>query len=200
MRICPNPTPWNDVYQKLKSLADSKAELPAPPVPLILNGWVYTNDLEKKQRWNETLEWAKAAGCISIVEALSESDYYFAQSPSDYQIGPMGGPMYLDWNFEKKNKPTPDQIVDALELLKEHWSGIAENVAEITCPQGFGGSKKRRLIVNVIGSGEPPWGSWDSLSVDDKQRRTFTKFRSAVNDAIKPLEVDHIDFIQKSNS
>lgn len=39
----------------------------------------------------------------------------------------------------------------------------------------------------------PPWGSWLSLARGGS-RRAFTRFRAAVNAAIKPHEVDHIDF------
>lgn len=196
MRICPNPSTWNEIHQKLKQLADSNPELPAPPVPLILAGWAYSNDLEKKQRWEETIDWADAAGCNRIIESLSESDYYSVDLPSDHSIGPMGGPMFLDWNYDAKSRPTLNQLSDALDTVKENWTRIAGDFAEITCPRGFGGSKKRRLIVDVVGDGIPPWGTWGKLSDNEKQRRTFTRFRSAVNDVIHPLEVDHIDFIQ----
>jgi hypothetical protein len=40
-------------------------------------------------------------------------------------------------------------------------------------------------------------GGWSNRSPDEAKRRTFTHFRSAVNKAINPHEVDHIEFITK---
>lgn len=80
--ICPNPQPWDTVYQRLKAFATKNSCTPSsPPIPLILNGWVYSNDLDKILRWRETVEWASANGCSDIIDQLLESDYYFANIP-----------------------------------------------------------------------------------------------------------------------
>ncbi len=55
-KICPNPIPWNAVYQQLIHVGEARPDLPKPPVPLILNGWVFSNDGEKMERWQETLQ------------------------------------------------------------------------------------------------------------------------------------------------
>src|SRR5439155_802976 len=56
------------------------------------------------------------------------------------------------------------------------------------------GKKARRLLVQDEVAAIPPWGGWSYRSSDEAKRRTFTRFRSAVNKAINPHEVDHIGF------
>jgi hypothetical protein len=63
----------------------------------------------------------------------------------------------------------------------------------------FTGKKARRLLVQAEGTATPPWGGWSYRSPDEAKRRTFTRFRSAVNKAIGPHEVDHIEFITKND-
>ena len=48
IKVCPNPIPWNNVFNKLSEFANDHENLSKPPVPLILGGWVSTNDLDKK--------------------------------------------------------------------------------------------------------------------------------------------------------
>lgn len=100
IRVCPNPMPWMSVHERLKEHAriTGAAE---PPHPLILGGWNYTNDLEKQKRWSETLEWAQANGCTEAT-VLDNDDYYFVETVTTYDIGPMGGPMLREWDFETK--------------------------------------------------------------------------------------------------
>jgi hypothetical protein len=41
---------------------------------------------------------------------------------------------------------------------------------------------------------QPAWGNWFFLSNVEVERRVFTRFRSAINSAIEPHEIDHVDF------
>ena len=193
-RVCPNPIPWNDVYKRLSKIAETRAMPVKPPIPLILNGWVYSNDAEKIARWNQTIEWAKDARCEDILASLKDEDFYFTDEVTTYQVGPFGGPMYRDWDFESKERPPQEDLEGALQILKNRWSAIANGFSDATQPLDFTGEKARRLLVAVTKNSQPPWGGWDRLSDVEEERRTFTVFRSAVNGAIKPLEVDHIDF------
>jgi hypothetical protein len=77
-RICPNPNPWNQAYERLARYA--KDHPPSPPKPLILAGWAYSNDYEKLQRWEETVAWANKNGCAEIVKSVLDSDFYFVDS------------------------------------------------------------------------------------------------------------------------
>jgi hypothetical protein len=80
-RVCPNPIPWNNIFQQLTSHAGSNSCVPEfPPKPLILAGWAYSSDLEKAQRWEETVAWANFNGCASLVDQLKEEDFYFGES------------------------------------------------------------------------------------------------------------------------
>ena len=83
-----------------------------------------------------------------------------------------------------------------MEILITQWSKIAgEELSRITIPVTFTGNKARRLLIKAGAASKPPWGGWDHLSHAETERRTFTRFRSSINDAISPHEVDHIDFI-----
>jgi hypothetical protein len=197
-KVCPNPIPWNAVYQRLLSLGERRPDLPKPPVPLILNGWVFSNDVEKMERWQETLQWAQAAGCAHITSSLPDDDFYQIEALTSYRIGPLGGPLHRSWDFESKEKPA-QEIVDAgLRRLVEQWPDLATGFSTCTRPVAFTGGKARRLVVAVSGNCSPPWGTWESLSNEEPRRRAFTAFRKSVNEALAPHEVDHIDFIMEA--
>lgn len=196
-RICPNPIPWNDVYKKLSLFAGShQCKPPKPPLPLILAGWVYSNDYDKMERWQQTVEWAEANGCAEITEVLKEKDFYFSHDLSDYDVGPLGSPMYLEWNFESKIKPSDEELLKVLDRLCSSWEQTAgPELAAVTYPLGFSGAKRRKLLVRALQSFSPPWGGWVFLSHDNHKRRAFTRFRESVNKVIAPHMVDHIEFV-----
>lgn len=182
-------------YQRLQTAWENDDQKGTrPPVPLILNGWVYTNDVDKAQRWEQTVKWANQNGYSNLIPQFSGDEIYCVEEMTSYNVGPNYGPMYLPWDFNKKEKPHTDSLRTALDHLKKHWANIVgATVAAITEPIGFTGVKKRRLLVHANGAGKPPWGEWHCLANDDR-RRTFTSLRKAVNEAIAPLMVDHIDF------
>lgn len=157
----------------------------------------FTNDVEKRMRWQETIAWAGANGCSPLVEGIREEDFYQVHEPTAYdEIGPLGGPCYRPWDFEAKTRPSHEDIVKHLNYLKSYWPDIASpELAALTSPLRFTGRKKRLLVVSAQFRTEPPWGSWIDLSPVESKRRLFTRFRSAVNKAIAPHEVDHIDFV-----
>jgi hypothetical protein len=77
-RICPLPTVWNTLYEGLLRVAKERPDLPEPPVPLILNGWVFSSDDEKEARWSDTVRWAESAGCTDAIQTLAAADFYSA--------------------------------------------------------------------------------------------------------------------------
>jgi len=165
------------------------------PVPLILGGWAYSNDIEKMQRWEETVAWAGKNGCADLVEAPS-GDFYYGDEPTSYTVGPLGGPMYRAWDFEKKDQPQSNQIAQHLKMLVSHWEDIVgPELARVSSPLAFTGAKARRLLVRADGTVRPPWGGWSYISNIEAERRAFTRFRASINTAIAPHEVDHVDFI-----
>jgi hypothetical protein len=194
--VCPNPIPWNNIYQLLHKVWHSCGAVgEPPPVPLILGGWIYNNDLQKLERWHATIEWATRHRLQHIIGMLSTDDWYRVPELSTHEIGPLGGPMFLPWNFEPKPRPSSEAILMGLKRLQQQWSAIAgPQLADHTKPLRFTGQKYRHLLVQANPTIEPPWGNWNKLAFGE-QRRTFTRLRKSVNDVICPLLVDHIDFL-----
>src|SRR5690606_33153275 len=130
------------------------------------------------------------------LETLRDDDFYRVAEFSACNIAPAGGPRYLSWSFERKHAPSAEEVAEMLRKVQQEWSSIAaDTVANITRPLRFTGRKSRRLLVEVVGEGDPPWGTWVSLARDETRRR-FTELRTNVNNLIEPHMVDHIDFVQ----
>lgn len=107
----------------------------------------------------------------------------------------MGGPCYRPWDFEAKVRPPEDELAKHLEYLASQWAVVAgAGLVTVTQPMAFTGKKARRLLVCADTTATPPWGGWTYCSPDEAKRRTFTRFRAAINKAISPDEVDHIEF------
>jgi hypothetical protein len=201
MRICPKPIPWHDVFQRLTIYARTRPCIPpSPPVPPILAGWTFSNDVEKMRRWEGTVAWARRNACPEIVALLGE-DFYYVDKPTSYVVGPGGGPMYRPWDFEKKERPPSNQILQYLETLKSHWRDIAgPELAQATRPLAFTGKKARRLLIRADPTTRPPWGGWSHLFPLESERRVFTSFRASINRAIAPHEVDHLEFTTEGHA
>jgi hypothetical protein len=165
---------------------------------MILAGWAFSNDRQKQLRWQETIEWAKRHGCAELVTSLPLDSMHVVGALSDYEIGPGGGPMYLQWSFDSKAKVGIQEKQAAIEKLGANWTEVAGSLSAFTEPMRFTGAKGRRLLVSVNCDFSPPWGSWTKLE-DAERRRHFTRFRADVNAAIAPLVVDHIDFIPRTS-
>jgi len=196
IRICPKVDRWYAIYLRLEKFARlHPCTPPSPPVALILSGWSFTNDIEKKQQWEETVAWAANNNCAHLVTRIPDEDFYKVYEASNYTVGPFGGPMYRLWDFEPKPRPNPEQLTQYMCILKKDWTEIAgDTIGKITRPMAFRGKKARRLIVQADSTTKPPWGSWSALSYIGSERRTFTLFRTRINKVIAPHEVDHIDF------
>jgi hypothetical protein len=201
-RICPNPMPWNEAYKRLTHFAETHDCIPQlPPKPLILAGWAYSNDIEKRSRWEETVVWADHNGYRELVSSIPDNEFYFVEEPTTYTVGPLGGPIFQPWDFESKDRPSAEVLEKTMEHLKAQWTEIAgKDISTITRPIAFTGNKARRLLVSAEVSSNPPWGGWTHLSSVEPERRTFTQFRASVNKAISPHEVDHIDFVTDENA
>lgn len=198
-RICPNPMQWSEIFKNLTEYAQSHpCRPPTPPKPLILSGWTHTNDIEKLERWEETITWASENNCARLISEIPDSAFYFVDTPTTYQVGPFGGPMYRSWESEPSTRPDREQVDEAMDTLTRRWPEIAGTaLAGITRPLKFTGEKARRLLVLADPTASPPWGEWARLSANESERRTFTSLRAAVNAAIAPHEVDHIDFVNE---
>jgi len=80
--ICPQPKVWDEIYKKLKKKMSERktTDIPEPPVPLILNGWWYSSDNEKRIRWEETILWCNKYNFSSQIPELSEEQSYFGEN------------------------------------------------------------------------------------------------------------------------
>jgi hypothetical protein len=68
-RVCPKPQRWYELSQLLQE-HHQIAGGEAPPVPLILAGWVFTSNLDKEYRLQQQLKWAEQRGCLDVVAAF----------------------------------------------------------------------------------------------------------------------------------
>ena len=76
-RICPLPSNWAMIHSALLDHAKKSVCVPQePPKPLILAGWNFTDDEEKLERWQQTVQWANVNGCVPIVSCLDEDGWY----------------------------------------------------------------------------------------------------------------------------
>ena len=87
--ICPFPIRWNEIFKdlckayealtgiKLPSKISDVRSAGGPPTPSILSGWVFSNDDDKQERWQETLQWAEEFNLLQLAE-VEEHDKYFS--------------------------------------------------------------------------------------------------------------------------
>jgi hypothetical protein len=74
-RVCPRPIEWNELYT---IVGGTRRDAPngiiwTPMPPLVLSAWNFSNDVERKRRFNEHLAWADANGTIDIADAFLRS-------------------------------------------------------------------------------------------------------------------------------
>ena len=75
--ICPQPLVWHSTHERLlKARPDGGLRGSSPPVPLILNGWVFSSDEEKRRRWQDTERWAEEHGFKALLPELKEDEEY----------------------------------------------------------------------------------------------------------------------------
>ena len=72
------PDTWAAVHSRLLE-AWKRAEdatIPKPPHPLILDGWSFSCDMQKRERWLETVRWASTHGLSHLIPQIEERDTY----------------------------------------------------------------------------------------------------------------------------
>lgn len=182
------------MMEQWRALGDES--VPEPPVPLILGGAAFSSAREIRARWAEYLDWAVAHGFMDLL-----MERYQPPEGKDYAERTAGvaensrgwWPDSTYWNSDPRTRPTSEQLVIAFVAMQSQWINIAgDELARYTRPIAITGKKKRRLAVAVDANYSPKWGSWTSFEADPA---AFRDFRSAVNAVIKPVEVDHIDFV-----
>jgi len=201
MRICPFPRTWIRLYESLMEYARAHScEPPQPPLPLVLSGWSFSNDVEKAQHWEATLDWAKRNGCEGLLADLPDTEFHVSHIPKAREADDFdeNGNLRLS---DRKLRPSVLMQAAWLEVLRERWLEIAvhSNVAPGTYPLAFTGEGFRSLLVQADASLRPVWGTWTKVDPDQPSKRAFRIFRAAVNRAIAPHEVDHIEFLIRAH-
>jgi len=193
-----SPKDWHRFYLFLESKKQKGQK--NPPVPLILAASM-ESDATKHCRLSDQLYWAHENGCLD--KALG----YLRDIPSEgwnscplEQWNQDSYPNYTwGWTSDPKPKMSVETAKKLIEHLRANWDEIAgPELHAVTLPHRFAGAKGRRLLVFARRDASPPWGTWTTLDRGEN-KRFFTRLRAAVNAAIKPFEVDHIDFINVSN-
>ena len=192
--VCPFPPEWAELHQRLVRHALRRG-LPEPPWPLVLSGWSYSNDVEKAERWQRMKQWAVEHGLEHWVLSVPKERMYRVWTLTTHEVGPLGGPLKLSWDLESKATIAKDRRRDVVALLQSAWDEVAGlELCNTTWPIELTGQKGRRLLVRASRASSPPWGGWTWRSEDEKERKAFTRFRSAINDLIAPHEIDHVVF------
>lgn len=189
--ICPVPRIWHEIYVILEAhwINVLKKEVPAPPKPLILGGWNFSNDYDKKDRWEQTINWVSVNNCKHLLPVLDESDKYYIREMSSWI--PF---QYSNWNEVPRIRPTDSEIEAYLIAIKKAWPTILDPKFGLnTSPKKMTGKKARRLLVVYQKGYKPPWGSWEDHLANGLPSK-FTVLRKKVNEIIAPHEVDHIEF------
>jgi hypothetical protein len=79
-RFCPQPQPWNRLWEMLPNRKQKPSGGWNPPLPLILAAWSDTTGLEKMLRLRAHIEWADAHGAIDDVgtylRGLTEEQWF----------------------------------------------------------------------------------------------------------------------------
>jgi hypothetical protein len=71
---------------------------------------------------------------------------------------------------------------------------LGDKIVGVTQPLELTGPKARRLLLYADATVRPAWGSWSRIDRLESAGRAFRELRAAINKAIAPHEIDHIDF------
>lgn len=72
-RICLKPNKWQELYVAVQDAYPERQF----PKPLILSGWNFSSDIEKRNRFCMHLEFAITAGVADdILKSVKEQDWY----------------------------------------------------------------------------------------------------------------------------
>lgn len=192
--VSPMPLPWHEIYKKLNWYWNCQLQKKGnpPPTPLILSGWIFSNDFDKKHSWEKTMHWASENKCLELIPILKKEEIYFVDKLSSYRPYE-----FLVRNEDPCLKPSDIDIKQYLEKLLQGWANILDvDFGKYTTPLKFSGKKMRRLYVLYDSGYTAPWGSWTNHLANGSPSK-FTELRKKVNSIIAPHHVDYIGFTEK---
>ena len=77
--ICPQPQIWQAMWELLPTQKQGK-QIIKPPAPLILAGWNFSEDSQKKERLLEHIYWADSNNSIEVIDkylrSLDDKNWY----------------------------------------------------------------------------------------------------------------------------
>lgn len=179
--ICPFPNRWNEIYEDLKKEHETSimniisggavknCSVDGPPTPLILNGWVFSNDNDKQKRWQETLQWAEKHNLLYLT-TVEDCDRCFSAGHTRY------GGIQLDEYRDYTNKIVKQYKLNDYVTLNQYLTdskSVAEKLPDskgiyfviypyewpedLFLEKGTGGHFKGK---NPNVSVEELWGNW----------------------------------------
>ena len=76
--VCPTPDAWAAVHRRLLKARQRAGDpaIPEPPCPLILDGWAFSSDTQKQERWAETVRWATQHGFNRLIPTIARRNAY----------------------------------------------------------------------------------------------------------------------------
>jgi hypothetical protein len=176
--VCPLPRVWAPLYQRLHcAWIEGGRQGVEPPIPLILDGWHYSSDCDKQERWVRTVEWAKAQNLSHLIPCLTDADLYSVECLSTSYPGQH----YRVDRYEVRERPSSQAIERAIEILRAQWGVIVGDALALVCePVSITGEKARRLLVRVTAPFVPAWGSWTKLSSGPEKRHSPSFGRGSI--------------------
>ena len=78
------PDAWAAVHRRLLKARQRAGDpaIPEPPCPLILDGWAFSSDTQKRERWLETLRWATQHGFRRLIPTIERRNAYQGSAAS----------------------------------------------------------------------------------------------------------------------
>lgn len=192
----PMPADWAKLHQLMIQARNQRSDiaLADPPVPLILAGAAFSSATEIRRRWKDLVRWANEFGFGELLARNLPEPPHRDVAEDIAGVAPDGRTWWHESSYHEPSiRPSITAITTARGRLKQQWATIVGvELARTTKPMRFTGRKFRRLLVVADPNASPPWGSWHMIV---KERASFATVRKAVNVAISPLVVDHIEFV-----
>jgi Dna[CI] antecedent, DciA len=193
----PLPTDWARLHEVLSAEWKRRDDgsIPEPPTPLILAGAAFSTADAVRSRWSALLDWAHGFGFGNVLASNLPPPPEYDVADAIAGVSDSGKGWWPEYGAQFHDpKPKHSRLVasEALKKLQYSWEAVVgQELARSTRPLRISGRKMRHLIVAADPQAKAPWGSWYSAS---SNRGAFSSFRNAVNEALAPIEVDHVTF------
>ena len=114
--VCPEPKIWAKTRAALMREFERRNDIEqAPPKALVLGGWVHSDDFEKKEAWEATVQWADENNCSHLIPVLGESE------------------RHVCFNIVTHNEliEKTNTILDGVSRLKQEWDRSKETIESV---------------------------------------------------------------------